>query len=159
MDPLSTLSQIRQKRVEDAQMGVFAAHRQLLEQETAHEKASQEVRDYEIELPKLVEALYKDILNHKIDVILLQEKVGHEMRLTRHLDVLKDTQKKAETAVTEAQTKLVAARGHLSHQERKKDATDELVKRAKASKARQAERALGKTIDELASVNYVNARR
>lgn len=155
LSTLKTLSQIRHKRVEDAQMGVLLAHRQLTEKKDKLVEAQKELADYQKELPTLIETLYKDVINHKIDVLILQDKVAQEVRLTHHLEILQGNEKDATKAVSEAEQHLSSAQGHLQAQERKKDATDELVKKAVQKSKKDAERALGKVIDELASMRYV----
>lgn len=155
MGTLLALSQLRQKRYENAQMGVFIAHRDVQEKQEAMNGARDALLGYEKRLPVLVEELYRPVLGKKLDVATVQEKLGQEIKLTQKKEDFKKAVQKAEEALTQAQGALEEAKAYLLQCEKKNLALDELIKLDKQTNKIREERLLGKVIDELSTHQYI----
>jgi hypothetical protein len=152
VDALLTLGQIREKRLREAQMLVYALNQRILEKKEEIKKAKEALEEYAKKLPELIRQLYIDVLGKKVDVSYVQEKVQLEVKLTQKKQELVIKIKGLEDELLAQENELQLALQNLAKQERKKESMEEVIQVERLKEKKKEERKMNKVIDELASL-------
>lgn len=156
MDTLTTLSKIREKRLEDARIRVLMAHQAIERKQTEVQEAQNTLDDYAKKLPELIEQLYLEVIGQKVDVAFVQEKTKMETKLVQKKTEYQQQVNQRQDELAQAQQDLITAQIEYAHQEKKKEGMKILLHEQNQRQKRAEEQQLNKIIDELASVQYFN---
>ena len=153
---LLALEQIGKRRYEKAQTAVFVALSQKEDANKALAASQKALKDYQEQLPELVNALYVNVLGKLTDAPSIENLLQEELKLTKKVGELTQEVEKCQTTLDLCIAAVTKAYGQLQIQERKKTALGELRKELAKKHGIKAERSLAKIMDEFAGYRYIS---
>jgi flagellar biosynthesis chaperone FliJ len=146
---------IRVRRVDDAEDQLRRAQQRQVRAREALAAARQALADYREKLPKLIEQVYADCIDHLVSREFLADKVYEETQLRARVEDFKAQVTEAEKELEAASQAVQQAQQRLNAERMKLDALRELIGVERKHLALATARLEAKALDDLAGAKFV----